>query len=264
MNIKTVWVYDEDGFFEDTHIAQPNPRRPGSWLFPPRATTVKPAMEAKVFYKIKDPTDTDSEWEAIPYPAGPEDFVGLEISHQSRTQRSETLRKWLRKFVADQPELWREKQINDEDGNLQAITIEAIPQPTAEELLEKKSQEIRAKRDYYLQLTDYLVVNDYPITENEREQVLAYRQFLRDLPQAQNFPENIEWPEPPTVAKAAHKVWKSNEMHKEIQIRITTIQQRSDLNNEQKTAIVEQLHAVAQQPGFPYEIVWPDPIPVAV
>ncbi len=198
-DLKTVYVFDEDGYFEDTHIAQPNPRRPGGWLFPPRATTVKPAMVEKVFYKIKDPTDTNSQWEAVPYPAGPEDFVGLEISHQSRTMRSETLRKWLRKFVADQPELWRERQINDADGNLQAITIEAIPQPTAEELLERKAQEVRSQRDYLLTKTDYLVSGDYPLSDQDLTKVKAYRQALRDVPEQEGFPEDVVWPEMPVV-----------------------------------------------------------------
>lgn len=198
-DLKTVYVFDEDGYFEDTHIAQPNPRRPGAWLFPPRATTVKPAMVEKVFYKIKDPNSNDSAWDAVPYPAGPEDFVGLEITHASRTKRSEVLRTWLRKFVADAPTLWREKQINDKDGNLQAITIEAIPQPTAEELLEQKAQEVRAKRDYLLTKTDYLVSGDYPISEQDLAKVKAYRQALRDVPAQEGFPEQVVWPELPSV-----------------------------------------------------------------
>lgn len=198
-DLKTVYVFDEDGYFEDTHIAQPNPRRPGGWLFPPRATTVKPAMVEKVFYKIKDPSSNNSEWDAVPYPAGPEDFVGLEITHTSRTKRSEVLRTWLRKFVADAPTLWREKQINDADGNLQAITIEAIPQPTAEELLEQKAQEVRAKRDYLLTKTDYLVSGDYPISTQDLAKVKAYRQALRDVPEQDGFPETIVWPELPSV-----------------------------------------------------------------
>lgn len=131
--VKTAYVYDEDGYFEDSHIAQPNPRSSGKWFFPPRSTIVKPAMQPKTFYKIRDTNNAESDWDAIPYPASAEDFVGIEIPHQSRTQRSNILRMWLRKFVAENPTLWREKQINDADGNLQAITIEAIPQPTAEE-----------------------------------------------------------------------------------------------------------------------------------
>ena len=33
--MKTVFVYDEDGFYCGTHIAQLNPRNKSSWLMPP-------------------------------------------------------------------------------------------------------------------------------------------------------------------------------------------------------------------------------------
>ncbi|WP_289171645.1 tail fiber assembly protein [uncultured Parasutterella sp.] len=197
--VKTVYVYDEDGFFTDSHIAQPNPRSPGKWFFPPCSTVVRPAMEPKVFYKIRDKNSTESDWDAIPFPAGPEDFIGVEIPHQSRTQRSNILRMWLRKFVAENPTLWREKQINDEDGNLKAITIEAIPQPTAEELAEQKAQTVRSQRDRLLSQTDYLVSGDYPISDDDLATVKAYRQALRDVPAQEGFPDSVVWPELPKV-----------------------------------------------------------------
>ena len=197
--VKTVYVYDEDGFFEDSHIAQPNPRSPGKWFFPPRSTSVKPDMQPKFFYKIRDENNADSDWDAVPYPTTPADFVGLEIPHQSRTQRSNGLRMWLRKFVAENPSRWREKQINDADGNLQAITIEAIPQPTAEELSEQTAQAVRAHRDRLLSQTDYLVSGDYPISDDDLADVKTYRQALRDVPSQAGFPDQIEWPELPQV-----------------------------------------------------------------
>lgn len=197
--VKTVFVYDENGFFEDSQTAQQNPRNPDSWLFPPRSTVVKPELKAKFFYKIKDENNTESGWDAIPYPASPEDFVGVEIPHQSRTQRSNILRMWLRNFVAENPALWREKQINDEQGNLQAITIEAIPQPTEAEIAEQKANSARAQRDRLLSQTDYLVSGDYPISADDLAAVKEYRQALRDVPTQTGFPDDIEWPELPQI-----------------------------------------------------------------
>ena len=152
-----------------------------------------------MFYKIRNENVAWSDWEAVPYPSKPEDFVGIEIPHQSRTQRSNTLRLWLRKFVAENPTLWREKQINDEDGNLKAITIEAIPQPTAEELAEQKAQTVRSQRDRLLSQTDYLVSGDYPISDDDLATVKAYRQALRDVPAQEGFPDSVVWPELPKV-----------------------------------------------------------------
>lgn len=256
-DLKTVYVFDEDGYFEGTHIAQPNPRNPGSWLFPPRSTNVAPAkLPPTCFYKIQDENSRESGWDEISYPASAQEFVGVEISHNSRTARNELLRTLLRKFVAENPKLWREKQINDKGGNLVAITVEKIPQPTEADLLAQKESEVRSTRDYYLQLTDYLIVSDYPISDKDKEQVVTYRQALRDIPETAGFPETVDWPEPPAVAKAAHKYWKSSQVNKEIQTRIKNIQENVELSDEQKKELVEKLQKISQQKGFPYEIQW--------
>lgn len=71
-------------------------------------------------------------------------------------------------------------------------------QPTAEEQLAA----IRAKRDRLLAATDAMVaVPDYPISAEQREELLAWRQALRDFPDAiaPTLPaETIEWPARPS------------------------------------------------------------------
>lgn len=59
--------------------------------------------------------------------------------------------------------------------------------------------EIRNKRDKLLNATDKFTIIDYPISENDKQKVLEYRQKLRDLPEQEGFPYNIEWPEKPNV-----------------------------------------------------------------
>ena len=49
-----------------------------------------------------------------------------------------------------------------------------------------------------LESCDYLMALDYPISADAREQWRAYRQALRDIPQQERFPDNIEWPVKPT------------------------------------------------------------------
>ena len=195
---KTVYVYDEDGYFSDTQIAQFNPRSSG-WLYPPKSTTVKPALQTDMFYKIKSAGDLESGWDAEPYPTKATDFIGVEISHQSRTSHSQVLRELLRDFVKQDSENYREKQINDENGNLLAITVEKIPELTAEELKEQKANEARAKRDSLISQSDYLLQPDYPIEADLLAEVKVYRQELRDVPQQPEFPENISWPEVPKI-----------------------------------------------------------------
>ena len=84
---------------------------------------------------------------------------------------------------------------NANGGKLRSVSLgdgtyrlEEIPAPTTEELATQK----RAERNAILDATDKFVsVPDYPITDEEREQYKAYRQYLRDLPTAWSFP-NVE------------------------------------------------------------------------
>ena len=58
------------------------------------------------------------------------------------------------------------------------------PVPTTEEL----AASVRAERDKRITATDYLVMPDYPLDTDKLEEIKAYRQSLRDLPQQLGFP----------------------------------------------------------------------------
>ena len=60
------------------------------------------------------------------------------------------------------------------------------PVPTTEELAAR----IRIERDKRIAETDYLVMPDYPLDTDNLEEIKAYRQALRDLPQQPGFPWN--------------------------------------------------------------------------
>jgi len=67
-----------------------------------------------------------------------------------------------------------------------------------EELIQQElSTQARAQRDSLLAATDYLVMPDYPLSDERRDAVIAYRQALRDVPGQAGFPENITWPDKP-------------------------------------------------------------------
>lgn len=180
--MKTVFVYDEDGFYCGTHIAQLNPRNKSSWLMPPHSTNVDPNDEDGFFFKIKDPGNPESGWDKIPYPSTAEDFLALNIPHESRTKRNNDLRRLLSQFAQNDPEHYREVSVNDESGKKIATKLEVIPEPTPEELKERAAAAVRSKRDYLLSKTDYLVSGDYPISAEDLVKVKAYRQSLRDIP----------------------------------------------------------------------------------
>ena len=57
---------------------------------------------------------------------------------------------------------------------------------------------LRVERNKRLAETDYFVTSDYPLPEDRRTAVLAYRKALRDLPSQEGAPwdgaEHVPWP----------------------------------------------------------------------
>lgn len=65
---------------------------------------------------------------------------------------------------------------------------------------------LRTERDLRLAATDFLLIPDYPISDDQRAVVQAYRQALRDLPAQSGAPwdgggEATPWPELPAGLK---------------------------------------------------------------
>lgn len=76
--------------------------------------------------------------------------------------------------------------------------------PPATPSFESLFTNLRAERDRRLTATDYLLMFDYPISDDQRAVVQAYRQALRDLPAQPGAPwdgggEATPWPEIPNV-----------------------------------------------------------------
>ena len=67
--------------------------------------------------------------------------------------------------------------------------------------LEKEilSLDVRLERNKLLSNTDHLIQSDYPISDEKKQEIKVYRQALRDIPQQDGFPENIVWPDKPTI-----------------------------------------------------------------
>lgn len=63
-------------------------------------------------------------------------------------------------------------------------------------------ERLRAERDRRLSATDYLMTTDYPLTNEQRAAVTAYRTALRGLPAQEGAPwdgggEETPWPQKP-------------------------------------------------------------------
>lgn len=82
-------------------------------------------------------------------------------------------------------------------GGVRRFQIVAVPEPTDEEIAER----VRRERDGKIAATDYLAMPDYPLCEEDRAVVTAYRQALRDVPTQEGFPRKVVWPDVPAVLK---------------------------------------------------------------
>lgn len=60
---------------------------------------------------------------------------------------------------------------------------------------EEKWAEIRRNRDNLLKESDMYMIEDYPITQQNKVSVIEYRQQLRDLPQTYTNADDVVWPE---------------------------------------------------------------------
>lgn len=86
----------------------------------------------------------------------------------------------------------------EKDGDKRRFQIVAVPEPTTEEI----AAQVRAKRDALLAETDFLMMPDYPLGEEDSAALKTYRQGLRDVPTQEGFPTEITWPDfPATLSK---------------------------------------------------------------
>ena len=62
---------------------------------------------------------------------------------------------------------------------------------------EDLASEARERRNALIAETDFLVMPDYPLDDERKAAILAYRQALRDVPEQAGFPRQIDWPVKP-------------------------------------------------------------------
>lgn len=75
------------------------------------------------------------------------------------------------------------------------------PEKTPEELKAEQAAQVRAQRDALIAETDYLMMSDYPISEEDKTELETYRQALRDVPEQEGFPSEVQWPVAPQCLK---------------------------------------------------------------
>lgn len=75
---------------------------------------------------------------------------------------------------------------------------EIAPIPAVPELTEEQQKmQVRAQRNSLLTLCDWTQLPDAPLTAEQKQTWVEYRQALRDVPEQAGFPENVVWPSTP-------------------------------------------------------------------
>jgi len=94
-------------------------------------------------------------------------------------------------FIEDENlEIIYGREIEEENTDLKTLlSLDIKPQKDSE----KKLAEIRTKRNQLLVETDYLMMPDYPISEEKKQKFNQYRQALRDLTKSIDI-NNVVYP----------------------------------------------------------------------
>lgn len=105
--------------------------------------------------------------------------------------------------VAPYVELWKEEKARLEQAAAEAEAARLAEYNSEEARFER----LRSERDQRLAATDYLLMSDYPLSDDQRTILQVYRQALRDLPSQEGAPwdggaEDTPWPEIPNWVKA--------------------------------------------------------------
>lgn len=136
MQIKTVYAFDDEGFYNGERDAMTDPMNPNVWLMPPSSTDVAPKVDEAHFAKWNG-----KEWEAVAKPASAEDFVGLAVSHKTDTAHRIEMRELMKKFCDGNQDF-----ITTLDDKHEFWTIAKKPDPTAEELEAQALEQAKSER----------------------------------------------------------------------------------------------------------------------
>jgi len=87
----------------------------------------------------------------------------------------------------------------DADGNAVVIDESLVEAEVARLIAEQPAKEARAKRDRLLADSDWVTIRATDTGTPVPTEWQTYRQALRDITEQTGFPENIDWPQEPTV-----------------------------------------------------------------
>ncbi|MBV4456269.1 MULTISPECIES: tail fiber assembly protein [Pseudomonas] len=83
----------------------------------------------------------------------------------------------------------------------EASNTESVVSKIATPTPESEWAAIRARRNQLLRATDYTQLPDYPVSDAQKVEVVAYRKALRAIPEQATEPSTLVWPVLPIFLK---------------------------------------------------------------
>jgi len=170
MKVKPVYLFDSDGFFNDTSVAQSDPKS-GKLLIPDNSTETAPDIQDGYFAKWDG-----KKWADIAKPETLDDCVKIgKVSHSSQTAHDRELRAIFR-AIAQNSETHEVRLIDD------FWSMVKKPEKSAEEKAKEEKERKVAKLKQKLSETDYVVIKiaEGEATKEEYSEVLANRKAWRE------------------------------------------------------------------------------------
>jgi len=93
------------------------------------------------------------------------------------------------------------KSLKDFEHLLTAYDDQKILRSTDNRSSEEKWKDIRRLRNAKLENTDWMLLDDAGLSIPQRQQVIAYRNELRDIPQTFANPDNVVWSDVPSIRR---------------------------------------------------------------
>ena len=128
----TVYGFDQEGHYTGEVLAQVDPKDK-ILLVPDNCVTFSPGNDGTCYYTI---SEDKTQWIAHKWPGAAADCVGIFIEHTDHCQWAEKMRTRFEELC----EASTKYHVVRDEGDL-CMTVEAIPEKTAEELAEEAAEQ---------------------------------------------------------------------------------------------------------------------------
>ena len=130
-NTTTAYQFDSNGYLIGSTMVMADPRS-GEWLLPPDVTLTKPS-DKKGYWHVWN--KENSEWILKKIPTTAEELEGEKVIHKDQSKHKYELLALINTLVTDDSGYSVKR---DEENNIIVVKKAPEPEPTFEELKEKK------------------------------------------------------------------------------------------------------------------------------